>query len=114
MGDISTAPTYETPEFVWTGATGSFDPESGTGSVSFAGTVNFTGHDGVLDLTLGEPDDRVRGQGTAALLLDARSNDMEGEVAVDTEQEWVGDDRGRPGSRAAPDGERSPTKLRRR
>jgi len=82
--------TYETPDFTWTGATGSYDPATGTGSVSFPGTVHFTGHDGVLDLTLGNPTIEFEGD-TAALLLDAHSNDMEGEVAVDAEQEWVGD-----------------------
>ena len=88
--DTSDGATYETPEFAWTGATGSFDPASGTGSVSFAGSVHFTGHDGVLDLTLGSPTIEFEGD-TAALLLDARSADMEGEVAVDAQQERVGD-----------------------
>jgi len=88
--DTTDGATYETPEFQWSGATGSFDPASGTGSVSFPGTVHFTGHDGVLDLTLGNPTIDLEGE-TAALLLDAHSNDMEGEVAVDAQQEWVGD-----------------------
>ncbi|MGO3032767.1 MAG: HtaA domain-containing protein, partial [Microbacterium gubbeenense] len=61
--------TYETPNFEWTGATGSYDPATGTGSVSFPGTVHFTGHDGVLDLTLGNPTIEFEGE-TAALLLD--------------------------------------------
>ena len=83
--------TYETPNFSWGGATGSIDPETGEGSVSFTGTVHFTGHDGVLDLTLANPTIEFEGDGSAALLLDARSNDMEGEVAIDATQEWVGD-----------------------
>lgn len=82
---------YDTPQFRWSGATGSFDPETGVGAASFVGTVHFTGHDGVLDLTLANPTIEFDGQGDAALLLDARSNDMEGEIAVDAEQEWVGD-----------------------
>lgn len=82
--------TYETPVFEWSGATGSYDPATGTGSVSFPGTVHFTGHEGVLDLTLGNPTIEFEGD-AAALLLDAHSNDMEGEVAVDAEQERVGD-----------------------
>ena len=83
--------SYETPEFTWGGATGSIDPETGVGSVSFTGSVHFTGHDGVLDLTLANPTVEFEGDGKAALLLDARSTDMEGEVTVDTAQEWVGD-----------------------
>lgn len=89
--ETSDGAEYDTPQFRWSGATGSIDPETGTGAVSFTGMVNFTGHDGVLDLTLANPTIEFDGQGAAALLLDARSNDMEGEVAVDTEQEWVGD-----------------------
>lgn len=89
--ETSDGAAYETPEFIWTDGTGSFDPETGTGSVSFTGTVHFTGHDGVLDLTLANPTVEFEGGGTAALLLDARSTDMEGEVAVDTAQEWVGE-----------------------
>jgi hypothetical protein len=88
--DTADGATYESPEFQWSGATGTFDPESGTGSVSFEGQVHFTGHDGVLDLSLAQPTIEFEGD-TAALLLDARSNDMEGEVAVDATQEWVGD-----------------------
>lgn len=83
--------SYETPEFSWSGATGSIDPETGVGSVSFTGSVHFTGHDGVLDLTLANPTIEFEGGGKAALLLDARSTDMEGAVAVDATQEWVGD-----------------------
>jgi len=89
--ETSAGADYTTPEFVWANGTGSFDPESGTGSVSFTGTVHFTGHDGVLDLTLANPTIEFEGGGSAALLLDARSTDMEGEVAVDTMQEWVGE-----------------------
>lgn len=89
--ETSDGAEYDTPQFRWSGATGSVDPETGTGAVSFTGTLHFTGHDGVLDLTLANPTIEFDGQGEAALLLDARSNDMGGEVAVNTEQEWVGD-----------------------
>lgn len=83
--------TYETPHFTWTGGTGEIDPATGTGSVSFTGTVHFTGHDGVLDLTLANPTLDFEGDGVATLLLDARSTDLEGELALDVDQEWVGD-----------------------
>lgn len=88
--EVSDGAEYEIPSFVWSNPTGEIDPETGTGSVSFTGTVHFTGHDGVLDLTLANPTIEFEGDGTAALLLDARSTDMEGEVAVDEVQEWVG------------------------
>ena len=89
--ETSDGAAYETPEFVWDDGTGTFDPETGTGSVSFPGSVHFTGHDGVLDLTLANPTVEFEGGDSGALLLDARSTDMEGEVAVDTAQEWVGE-----------------------
>ncbi len=89
--ETSDGAAYETPDFRWTDGTGSFDPETGMGSVSFVGAVHFTGHDGVLDLVLANPTIAFEDDGGAALLLDAKSNDMEGDVAVDTEQEWVGE-----------------------
>ena len=89
--ETSDGAEYETPNFRWSDATGSIDPATGTGTISFTGTVHFTGHDGVLDLTLANPTIEFEGEGRAALLLDAKSTDMEGEVAVDTAQEWVGD-----------------------
>lgn len=89
--ETSEGASYETPEFEWTGASGSYDPQQGTGKVSFSGSVHFTGHDGVLDLTLANPTVEFEGNGKAALLLDTRSTDMEGNVTVDAQQEWVGD-----------------------
>ena len=118
--ETSDGAAYETPDFHWTGGTGSFDPETGTGSVSFAGAVHFTGHDGVLDLVLANPTIAFEDDGGAALLLDAKSNDMEGDVAVDTEQEWVGEIvTGTEPPRRAPSPSRtrrprSPTPARRR
>ena len=88
--DTSDGADYETPNFRWSGATGEIDPETGDGTVSFAGAVHFTGHDGVLDLVLANP--RIEFEdGEAALLIDSKSNDMEGNLAVDAKQQWVGD-----------------------
>ncbi|MFV0435557.1 MAG: HtaA domain-containing protein [Leucobacter sp.] len=83
--------SYETPNFSWGDATGQIDPATGEGTVSFVGTVHFTGHDGVLDLTLANPTVEFEGDGKAALLLDAKSTDATGEEAIDAKQEWVGD-----------------------
>lgn len=87
----SAGATYETPNFQWDGGTGEYDPETGIGIVHFAGTVHFTGHDGVLDLTMANPTIEFEGDGKAALLLDVRSTDAQGELAIDTTQEWVGE-----------------------
>ena len=89
--ETSDGADYETPDFLWSDGAGELDPATGAGSVSFTGTLHFTGHDGVLDLTLANPTIEFDGDGGAALLLDTRGTDMEGEVAVDTQQEWVGD-----------------------
>lgn len=83
--------SYETPAFSWSGAQGSFDPATGEGSVSFTGTVHFTGHGGVLDLTMANPTIEFEGDGSAALLLDTKSTDAQGQLAIDATQEWVGD-----------------------
>lgn len=89
--DASDGATYETPEFTWTGGTGEFDPATGTGAVSFIGTVHFTGHSGALDLTLSNPTIEFGGDGEASLLLDSRSTDVSGALALDVKQEWLGD-----------------------
>ncbi|QIK64755.1 hypothetical protein G7068_07015 [Leucobacter viscericola] len=89
--DAKDGASYTTPDFQWTKATGTVDPTTGTGTVSFVGTVHFTGHDGVLDLTLANPTIEFEGDGKASLLLDARSTDATGKVTIDSKQEWVGD-----------------------
>src|SRR5699024_10598965 len=80
---------YETPYFIWSDGTGTYDPATGTGSVSFTGTVAFSGHDGVLDMTIANPTFEFEGDGNAALALDTKSNDMEGNLAIDERQQWV-------------------------
>lgn len=82
---------YETPDFTWSDATGELDPETGEGSVSFTGVVHFTGHGGVLDLTLANPTIEFDSEGKAVLLLDTKSTNAQGELAIDATQEWVAD-----------------------
>ncbi|MFS0713601.1 HtaA domain-containing protein [Microbacterium sp. 2P01SA-2] len=43
---------YETPAFTWSGGTGSYDPETGSGTIAFPGGIRFTGHGGLLDSTV--------------------------------------------------------------
>lgn len=83
--------SYERPNFTWVDASGEFNPNDGTGKVSFAGTVHFTGHDGLLDLILSNPTVEFDGDGKAALLIDAKSTDMQGKVTVDKQQVWFAD-----------------------
>ncbi|MEZ5189656.1 MAG: HtaA domain-containing protein [Schumannella sp.] len=82
-GDAS----YTTPAFAWSGGSGTFDPRTGEGLVSFTGSVRFTGHGGVLDTTIADPAIRFDGEGGAVLLLDVSGPAMDGSQvdAVDTE-----------------------------
>ena len=88
--DAADGATYATPSFTFTGATGELDPVSGAGHVSFAGSVHFTGHGGILDLTIATPTLRIAAGGKATLLMDVRSNDTSGAPAVDAKQAEIG------------------------
>ncbi|RII42401.1 hypothetical protein DWB68_07555 [Galactobacter valiniphilus] len=63
--------------FTWGAGSGSLSA-NGTGTVSFPGSVHFTGHDGLLDTTLSGLRVQVTGSGTAALIANVKSQDMEG------------------------------------
>lgn len=67
-------------EFVFDGEDGVVSVVDGAvadAALSFAGSVNFTGHDGVLDMTVANPEIRVSGdEGT--LVADVTSNDTDG------------------------------------
>lgn len=69
---------YGGGQFVWSGGSGEFDPNAGTGSVSFSGNVHFTGHDGVLDMTLADPTIQVNGADSAVMIANVVSSDMDG------------------------------------
>lgn len=45
---------YTTPNFLFTAGTGKAAPENG-GEINFAGKIHFTGHEGLLDLTMANP-----------------------------------------------------------
>lgn len=78
--------SYETPNFSWTGATGEINESTGAGNVSFTGTVTFTAHGGVLNLVLANPTVQIGDDGSALLLVDATSNDMNGDLVLDVVQ----------------------------
>lgn len=83
---VSDGASYATPNFSWEGASGSINADSGEGLVHFTGTIVFTGHNGVLNLQFANPTVRLRGDGSADLLLDAKSNNAEGALVVDALQ----------------------------
>jgi hypothetical protein len=75
--------TYATPEFGFLATDGRIDPRGPIGSISFAGSVHFTGHGGILDTTVANPVLVLRADDTAVLLLDVSGPTMEGDqVAV--------------------------------
>ncbi|MET4225833.1 HtaA domain-containing protein [Oerskovia enterophila] len=61
----------------WSGGKGSFNTDLGKGRASFAGSVAFTGHGGILDLQISNPRVQVDG-GSGTLVVDVVSSDMEG------------------------------------
>lgn len=67
---------YETPTFIWPEGEGELDAKSRSGQVDFPGTVHFTGHDGMLDTTISDPQVRLDGD-TATLLLDSEGVTMD-------------------------------------
>lgn len=88
--DVVDGASYETPLFGWKNPVGEVDATTGEGSISFTGSIHFTGHDGVLDLLIGNPTVVLNGDGTAQLLLDTKSNNAQGELVIEEQQAYLG------------------------
>ena len=67
--------TYSNNAFQWAKGMGSF--KDGKGSISFTGSVHFTGHHGILDTTISNPRLEINGK-TAVLYATVVGNDMDG------------------------------------
>jgi hypothetical protein len=76
-GDVG----YETPHFTLTGGTGYVDAARDEGVVAFEGGIVFSGHDGILETALQNPELIITGTGEATLVLDVTGDTME-EVSV--------------------------------
>lgn len=63
--------------FSWGAGSGTLSA-AGTGTVSFPGSVQFTGHNGLMNTTLSGLRVQVTGPGTATLIANVKSQDMEG------------------------------------
>jgi hypothetical protein len=63
--------------FTWSAGTGAVDPATGVGSVTFNGSVEFTGHDGALDTTIANPVVELNADG-AYLVLDVSGVTQDG------------------------------------
>lgn len=79
--DASDGAVYESPRFLFPGeGTATSD---GRLALDFVGTVNFTGHDGILDTTIANPVLDL-GAETGTLLLDITGATMEGDMVEET------------------------------
>jgi hypothetical protein len=77
-GSVSTSGVKDNgSSYTWSGGKGSFNTDLGKGRASFAGSVKFTGHDGILDLQISNPRVQVDGS-TGTLVVDVVSSDMQG------------------------------------
>ena len=76
-GDVG----YETPHFTLTGGTGHVDAARDEGIVAFEGGIVFSGHDGILETALQNPELIITGSRQATLVVDVTGDTME-EVSV--------------------------------
>ncbi|WP_188511583.1 HtaA domain-containing protein [Conyzicola nivalis] len=77
---VADGATYAVPDFGWTAGTGGYDAESGEGQLAFAGSIAFTGHSGVLNTTVANPQIRFVDESSALLLLDVSGTTQDGAV----------------------------------
>ncbi|KDA04663.1 hypothetical protein DC31_04975 [Microbacterium sp. CH12i] len=73
-----TGVVYEFPEYVWSGGTGTYDPETGSGLVAFGGMIAFSGHEGALDTQLNAARIELAGD-TGYIVFDIAGTTQEGE-----------------------------------
>ena len=69
--------SYSSDAFNWSNGTGTF--KDGKGSISFSGSVRFTGHHGILDTTIANPRLEINGN-TGTLYATMNSNDSSGKA----------------------------------
>lgn len=74
---------YQTPNFSWSQGSGAINPVTKAGLVKFTGSINFTGHDGVLNTTVANPQIQLVDDRTAFLLLDVSGPTMDGAMIDD-------------------------------
>lgn len=66
----------------WGTGSGAYSTENDRGRVSFGGSIHYTGHGGLLDVTLSNPRIQVTGPGSALLILNVQSLGLGGEPGV--------------------------------
>lgn len=74
---------YVYPDYVWADGTGSIDPETMTGLVTYGGSIRFTGHDGALDTTISNARLEFAGD-TGYLVVDVAGHTQDGASVAET------------------------------
>ncbi|SDB91881.1 Htaa protein [Sanguibacter gelidistatuariae] len=78
-GSITTSGVSDSGSaFRWTAGTGKFNTEVNQGRVAYAGSVHFSGHGGLLDLTISNVRIQVNSASTASLIADVSSTSIDG------------------------------------
>lgn len=72
---------YEIPEFVWESGVGSIAPGGKGGQLQFAGSVDFSGHDDLLQVTVANPLIDIAGD-KALMMLDLSSTTPTGDEDI--------------------------------
>jgi hypothetical protein len=85
---VADGASYETPTFGFSDGVGSYDP-LGASQLDFAGSITFTGHEGILNTTVANPSVRFDNASTATLLLDVIGTTQQGEVVSALDVEFV-------------------------
>lgn len=76
---VADGATYETPEFSFRFNQGRVNPWMPIGTVDYDGSIRFTGHGGILDLTIANPELQFRTDRTALLRWDVVGTTMNGD-----------------------------------
>lgn len=76
--EVADGATYEVPSFGFASGAGSYDAATSTGELAFAGSIRFTGHDGLLDTTVSNPVVRFVDADTAIIVLDVAGVTQDG------------------------------------
>jgi hypothetical protein len=75
---VADGATYAVPNFGFSGGTGAYDAETAAGLLSFAGSITFTGHGGILNTTVSNPQLQLVDETSAVLLLDISGTTQDG------------------------------------
>ncbi|MCY7411845.1 MAG: HtaA domain-containing protein, partial [Salinibacterium sp.] len=75
---VSDGASYQTPTFAFADGDGEYDPSKSTGLIGFPGAITFTGHGGILNTTVANPQLKFVNTATAFLVLDVTGTTQDG------------------------------------